>query len=660
MIQTRPVSRRGITFSLLTIGAIAAVGAMAASSPPGPDDSGKGKPESRPNPPVSIAALAASPQANDLVVHEWGTFLGMNASDGTALDGMYHEEHALPSFVHSRSRDQLRLPIMLLKGETPVIYFYTPRLLSVRVGVGFRDGIWTQWYPQAAVVRPSLQEQAQQPDRLNNGRICWFADVIPAAQAPMQAGKGPGVEPVPATFAPPKTDKDALWNFARDVDAAYVKVMDGTSASPRPEYERFLFYRGLGQARMPLRADALYGGTLDLERELTLGDGVRHLFILRVEDGRGSFEYRPALRSGEQATGVIPSMERARPLAEFTEAVADALAARLTESGLFAKEARAMVNTWKSSYFQSEGVRVLFVLPQSWTDAAIPITIMPKPQQVVRVMVGRLELLSPERERRAESAVRDLAGTDAVRRREAFGYLRDQGRYVEPIVRRIAKTTQDDRVRQACRRLLLTELVTDLRAAVHSPVDGKQVHGDDLWIRVQLARLLREMGMVDEARAEAAALWREARNRPAPSKSSPANDAGTLEIRAALYEATGDDRRAAEDYALRIEGQVQSLVNNPNPGALEWLRDWWVGRAYARCLLRSGQADRTIAAFHGQPVRNSLGCSQPTDDRVRRVLLVLLLDAQGHRDRAEAEWSALQDRSRLNAASQPKVLLPGL
>ena len=75
-----------------------------------------------------------------------------------------------------------------------------------------------------------------------------------------------------------------------------------------------------------------------------------------------------------------------------------------------------MVNTWKNSYFQNDGIRVLFVLPQSWTDAFIPMNILPKPREVVRVMVGRLELLSPEREQLAESAVRDLAGPDPDRR----------------------------------------------------------------------------------------------------------------------------------------------------------------------------------------------------------------------------------------------------
>src|SRR5438876_945567 len=105
-----------------------------------------------------LAALgAASPHAPDkLIVHEWGTFLAMNGSDGVTLDGMYHEEHALPAFVHARSRDQLHVPVAGLKGETPVIYFYSDRPQSVNVNVQFPRGIWTQWYPQAAFLGPSL------------------------------------------------------------------------------------------------------------------------------------------------------------------------------------------------------------------------------------------------------------------------------------------------------------------------------------------------------------------------------------------------------------------------------------------------------------------------------------------------------------------------
>src|SRR5438132_12740703 len=98
------------------------------------------------------AVIAKSPP--DLTVHEWGTFLAMNGSDGVTLDGMYHEEHALPSFVHARNREQLRLHSGNLKGETPVIYFYTKTHQRVGVTVKFPSGLWTQWYPQVQMVGP--------------------------------------------------------------------------------------------------------------------------------------------------------------------------------------------------------------------------------------------------------------------------------------------------------------------------------------------------------------------------------------------------------------------------------------------------------------------------------------------------------------------------
>src|SRR5262245_32252826 len=107
---------------------------------------------------IAAAGAAQLSTASDLVVHEWGTFLAMNGSDGLALDGMYHEEHALPAFVHARSRDQLRLRSAILKGETPVIYFYTARSQKLRVTVRFPRGVWTQWYPQANIAGPQFSQ----------------------------------------------------------------------------------------------------------------------------------------------------------------------------------------------------------------------------------------------------------------------------------------------------------------------------------------------------------------------------------------------------------------------------------------------------------------------------------------------------------------------
>ena len=255
---------------------------------------------------------------------------------------------------------------------------------------------------------------------------------------------------------------------------------------------------------------------------------------------------------------------------EFTRQIADDLAGRLTASGLYAKEARAMVNTWTSSYFQTDGTRVLFVLPQSWTDAFIPMTVVPQPKQVVRVMVGRLELLTPEREQQAESAVRSLADPDPAARQRAFAFLREQGRYVEPIVRRVLRTSTDDRVRVMCRRLLLTDFVTELRDASRNAADGKRLNVDPRLIRAQHARLLREVGLAAEAKVEAVAVLKELTE-------LSLGDPG--EIRAVALEASGEDLAASDAYETLITQWSDAFRGEFNPGTMSGLRDWWIGRA---------------------------------------------------------------------------------
>ena len=68
---------------------------------------------------------------------------------------------------------------------------------------------------------------------------------------------------------------------------------------PLPNIERFLFYRGLGEARLPLRLEARQGGTLSADREPTIAEGIRHVFVLRIENGRGAYRYLPLLRPGQ-------------------------------------------------------------------------------------------------------------------------------------------------------------------------------------------------------------------------------------------------------------------------------------------------------------------------------------------------------------------------
>jgi hypothetical protein len=596
---------------------------------------------------VGTAADAQEQPPSDLVVHEWGTFLGMNGADGTALDGMYHEEHALPSFVHARSRDQLRLPWAKFKGETPVIYFYTERPQSVRIGVGFPSGVWTQWYPQAARVHPALSDQAGTPDRLKEGRICWYAEIIPPALAET-------LRDARSTDAPvvPPTSADALWNHAREVDACYVKTIDGTKDGNVPEYERFLFYRGLSGGRLPLGLSAERGGTLTLARDPVVQVGVRHLFVIRVENGRGAYRYVSTLHPGQSVAGVIPPLAAAKPLGQFTRTIADDMAKQLTASGLYPKEARAMVNTWTTSYFQTDGIRVLYVLPQIWTDAFIPMTVVPPPKQIVRVMVGRLELLSPDRERRAEAAIRSLADPESTRRAEAFAYLREQGRYAEPVIRRVLKTSQNESVRVLCKRLLMTDFVTDLRAAIHDAADGRRLEVDAVLLRAHLGRLLRDIGLDREAKIEGVAILKDLERARAGSTGKQPAEPDRRDVRAAALEATGIDRSAAYLYGECIQTQAASLQDNIDSGTVAFYREWWVGRAYGRSMLRAGQVERVRTELEAKLAHRG-GSLRRADFYFCTILLAYLHEAQGERAPADRLWSSLEGKT--PAAGEPRV-----
>src|SRR5262249_9581956 len=139
----------------------------------------------------------------------------------------------------------------------------------------------------------------------------------------------------------------------------------------------------------------------------------------------------------------------------------------------------------------------------------------------VRVMVGRIELLTPARERLAEAAVRDLGAADAATRARGFAVLRDQGRYVEPIVRRVVGTTADERVRALGRRLLACDVVPEHRAVVHAAADGRRLRDDPVDVRAQLAVLLRQVGLEAEARAEGDQVLAALRARPAAAFDRP-------------------------------------------------------------------------------------------------------------------------------------------
>ena len=102
----------------------------------------------------------------------------------------------------------------------------------------------------------------------------------------------------------------------------------------------------------------------------------------------------------------------------------ESLRVALVAAGLLDDEVRAMLATWRRSYFDSPGLRLFFVVPRLWTDHCLPLTIS-EPCDVQRVMVGRLELISPRQrqllQQLSQSRIGDTSWLAEARRSPKFG-----------------------------------------------------------------------------------------------------------------------------------------------------------------------------------------------------------------------------------------------
>ena len=338
------------------------------------------------------------------IVHEWGTDTVVVGSDGSRQKGLQHEEEDLPAFVlDRRSLAGVAEPPVDVKMETPVTYFYSEVPRQVSVAVRFPLGLFTQWFP---AVRASSTGQ-------DAGLLDWSTvDVL-------DRGAEGGLLEAPL--------ERYTWSHARQVAANPVAVGG--------QREKFLFYRGLGNFELPVAVTAAPGGGIELTRAGASEIGT--VFLLNVApDGTGRFTVRQGGFAGAASIeGVLPGLEDALPREVYAAALGVALIEALSGAGLYLDEAKAMVATWERQWFHTPGPRVLYLAPEAWTAASIPLAITPAPDRLTRVMVIRVEVITPELEARDVDAARML-GMSAERALEGERYFLALGRFAEPRFRR--------------------------------------------------------------------------------------------------------------------------------------------------------------------------------------------------------------------------------
>jgi len=301
---------------------------------------------------LTIGLAAGQPETAPYVAHEWGTFTTLAGQDGVALEWRpLEQESDLPSFVYTlediETEGRRNLGPCVNKGcsgrvrmETPVIYFHAEEPLEVRARVRFTEGSVTEWYPHAS---------ATFTQGVDWGRI----RIDPTAEPELPH------EGAPSHYYP-----------ARQVDSAPVSVCDTDGT----EWEQFLFYRGVGQAAPALRASLV-------EDEVRI-EGSDEPVWLFVNDGQDVMWSYGTERVLELPTG--------GDLEELKVALRDAAVDR----GLYVDEADAMLATWDDTWFE-EGTRLFYLLPDAEVRRMLPLQLDPRPTELSRVLVGRVELAGP-------------------------------------------------------------------------------------------------------------------------------------------------------------------------------------------------------------------------------------------------------------------------
>lgn len=336
---------------------------------------------------ILLAHVYAFAQNDSIItVHEWGTFTSLTTSGGKQLSGLNRDEEALPSFVYNLDMriatdsqakiiapKNCALKNVTVKMETPVLYFYSPKEMDVKVKVGFKGGLISQWYPQRSGGSEGITKCAE-PIDFTGGAQEGFIEWAGHLQKPGIAEK----YTEPALNSP-------VWMSPRATKSNLITTKDTLAQT-----EKYLFYRGIGnfeaQMKTYFNEHGLFAITNNNSSDEVLYAMVYHKPI------NGSAEIWWA---GSMGKGVMVTMYPKAVQGLTVERVKTNFKNALVAAGLYKDEAEAMLKTWQHSYFDVPGLKVFWIVPRRVTDAILPLQIAPLPLNTQRVLVGRSEVLTP-------------------------------------------------------------------------------------------------------------------------------------------------------------------------------------------------------------------------------------------------------------------------
>ena len=388
-----------------------------------------------------VTSVGLTRHSPEVTVHEWGTFTSVAGPDGRAVDWLpLSGPSDLPCFVRhvnanfiakvapgqqvgaqisfEQSRSRLNGKVRM---ETPVIYFYSPSAFDARVGVTFTRGIITEFYPSPTQPALALYTNV-------------LADPNFAHSLEWNVHVAPGTNPIY-----PNGGTASHYYAARNTDATPLKA--------GVESEKFIFYRGVASFDVPIQTKVMPNGDVEIWNMLPEGD-MPTAILFESRNGKMGFRVANAISRSVMLKPPVLDAD--------TAAIRATLRRELEKAGLFPKEAQAMVDTWRDSWFE-EGARVFYLMPQREADLILPLSIQPAPASITRVFVGRMELVNEA----TLSAVRTALETNNEAALEPYA------RFLSPIAQRIVASGSDQALNgriNAAASAFLKRYVNQLRA----------------------------------------------------------------------------------------------------------------------------------------------------------------------------------------------------
>jgi hypothetical protein len=264
----------------------------------------------------------------------------------------------------------------------------------VNVKVSFPQGLITEWFPAATLGTKEFGASG-----------IWKAiDNFPSVTSTIQWN---GVRVLPgATETYPMDGTQSHYYAARRTGAMPLQVGS--------QFEKFLFYRGIANFAPPLSVRTVEGGRVEIANLGT--ETIPGIVLFENRGGRIGYRIHKGLANH-------PVKLELPELSSTMESLQQDLEAMLRDQGMYPLEARAMVDTWRDSWFE-QGARIFYIVPSMMVDRLLPLEIEPRPVSVARAFVGRVEVFTPATLQEVRVAVE----------KNDRAVLETYGRFLEPIL----------------------------------------------------------------------------------------------------------------------------------------------------------------------------------------------------------------------------------